>query len=93
MKKNVTRYQIRFFGRVQGVGFRWTAKNLASLNSLTGWVLNDWDGSVLMEVQGEKIKIDAMIERLDSDQFIQIEGIEKKELPPVDSEWEFAIKD
>ena len=89
--KNKIRLQMRFYGRVQGVGFRWTAQNLASLLGLTGWVLNDWDGSVLMEVQGQKSQIDSMIQRLDSDMFIEIERIEKKELPPIDSEWEFRV--
>lgn len=87
------RYQIRFYGRVCGVGFRWTSKNLASLHGLTGWVMNDFDGSVLMEVQGSKLAIDAMIERLDSDTFIEIDSIEKKELPLLDCEREFKIKD
>lgn len=90
--KNKIRLQIRFYGRVQGVGFRWTSQNLASLHGLTGWVLNDWDGTVLMEVQGEKSEIDAMVERLDSDRFIEIERMEKKELPLVDYEREFKVK-
>lgn len=85
------RYQLRFYGRVQGVGFRWTSKNLASLYGLSGWVINDYDGSVLMEVQGEKVKIDSMIERLDSDRFIEIDSIEKKKLPVVEDEREFSI--
>ena len=91
MEKKI-RLQIRFFGAVQGVGFRWTAKNLASYHGLTGWVLNDWDGSVLMEVQGGKTEINAMVERLDSDRFIEIERMEKNELPLVDWEREFKIK-
>ena len=90
--KDLVRMQIRFFGRVQGVGFRWTAKNLASLYDLTGWVLNDWDDTVLMEVQGGKTEIEKMIERLDSDTFIEIEHMEKKRLPTVDHEREFKIK-
>ena len=90
--KNKIRLQIRFFGRVQGVGFRWTAKNLASLHGLTGWVLNDWDGTVLMEIQGEKYGIDSMIESLDSDRFIEIERMEKESIPTVEYEREFKIK-
>lgn len=73
------------------MGFRWTSKNLASLYGLSGWVINDYDGSVLMEVQGEKVKIDSMIERLDSDRFIEIDSIEKKKLPVVEDEREFSI--
>lgn len=64
------RLQLRFIGRVQGVGFRWTARNIADSLGLTGWVLNDWDGSVLMEVQGKKETIEKLIEGLEHGTFI-----------------------
>lgn len=48
------RKHIVFHGRVQGVGFRYTAKYLARSLELTGWVTNEWDGTVVMEVQGER---------------------------------------
>lgn len=50
-----------FHGRVQGVGFRYTAKYLARSMNLTGWVKNEYDGTVVMEVQGRE----AMIFRTD----------------------------
>ena len=43
-----------FHGRVQGVGFRYTAKYLARSMNLTGWVKNEYDGTVVMEVQGSR---------------------------------------
>lgn len=43
-----------FHGRVQGVGFRYTAKYLARSMNLTGWVKNEYDGTVVMEVQGKR---------------------------------------
>ncbi len=43
-----------FHGKVQGVGFRYTAKYLALSLGLTGWARNEWDGTVTMEVQGRK---------------------------------------
>lgn len=48
------RKHITFYGRVQGVGFRYTAKYLAQSMDLTGWVENEWDGTVTMEVQGAR---------------------------------------
>lgn len=36
-------------GKVQGVGFRYTAKYLALSLGLTGWARNEWDGTVTME--------------------------------------------
>ena len=43
---------IIFTGRVQGVGFRFTAYNLANRHQLTGFVRNLSDGTVEMVVQG-----------------------------------------
>jgi len=47
------RRRIEFSGRVQGVGFRATARDVAQGHAVTGWVRNEPEGSVLMEVQGE----------------------------------------
>ena len=88
-----SRFSLRFTGRVQGVGFRWTAQQLANSLGLTGWVYNDWDGSVQMEVQGRPESIKKLIEGLDRGTFIQIDNLEKKEIPIIDYERTFKIKD
>ena len=46
------RLKLRFVGEVQGVGFRWTARRVANELGLVGWVRNEPDGSVSMELQG-----------------------------------------
>lgn len=48
----VLRYRLRFTGRVQGVGFRWTNQGKANELGATGWVKNLDDGSVALEFQG-----------------------------------------
>ena len=53
----IRRIRVRFEGEVQGVGFRWTSRNLANSLDLTGWVRNEWDGSVSMELQGTDSQI------------------------------------
>src|SRR5262245_4151279 len=40
------RRQIRFHGRVQGVGFRVTARAIADEFAVSGWVRNEPDGTV-----------------------------------------------
>jgi acylphosphatase len=58
------RRQIRFGGRVQGVGFRATARSVASQHPITGWVRNEEDGDVLLEVQGERGAVEAYLSAL-----------------------------
>lgn len=87
------RQEIRFIGNVQGVGFRYTAKYAARALGLTGWVYNDYDGSVLMEVQGNPETIESLIFKIEQRPFIIIENIEKKNIPLIKNEGEFYIKD
>ncbi|MHC4482519.1 MAG: acylphosphatase [Planctomycetota bacterium] len=49
---NETAKHIIFTGRVQGVGFRFTALDIANRYRLTGWVRNQPDGTVEMIAQG-----------------------------------------
>ncbi len=45
--------RVIFEGRVQGVGFRYTVKDLARGFEVTGWVKNLPDGTVELQVAGE----------------------------------------
>jgi len=51
-------------GRVQGVGFRWFAKETADSLGLAGWVRNREDGSVEAEAQGSDAKLDEFVAAL-----------------------------
>lgn len=55
------RLRVHYRGRVQGVGFRATVLELASNRPVTGWVRNEPDGSVLMEVQGDPDAVEAVL--------------------------------
>ena len=46
------RLTVRYEGRVQGVGFRYTTVSLAQELNLTGWVKNEFDGSVSLVAEG-----------------------------------------
>lgn len=54
--------QVIFRGRVQGVGFRYTARRIAAQHNLTGFVRNCPDGSVEALFQGPAPAVDACIE-------------------------------
>ena len=75
------RKHIVFYGRVQGVGFRYTAKYLARSLGLTGWVRNDWEGTVTMEVQGREALINKLLVGLNNSRFITIDWMDTKEIP------------
>jgi len=51
-----------FIGRVQGVGFRYTAHRIAHRHQLTGFVRNLPDGTVEMFAQGPARDIDNCIQ-------------------------------
>ena len=55
------RRSVRYTGRVQGVGFRFTTRSIASDRAVTGWVRNEADGSVRLEVQGRAAEVDAFL--------------------------------
>ena len=44
---------IKIYGDVHGVGFRWSAKQKAEELGIVGFVRNEPDGTVYIEVQGE----------------------------------------
>ena len=85
------RKHIVFYGRVQGVGFRYTAKYLARSLGLTGWVRNDEEGTVTMEIQGREALINKLLVGLNGGRFISIEWMDTKEIP-LEEEREFVVK-
>jgi acylphosphatase len=58
------RAHLVFTGRVQGVYFRANTERLAREEGLLGWVRNLPDGTVEAVVEGERAKIDRLVERL-----------------------------
>ena len=77
------RKRIYFSGRVQGVGFRFTAQGLARTLGLTGYVKNLDDGRVEMEVQGTERAIADMLAELRTDSYIRIEHTVVSEKPVI----------
>lgn len=71
-----TRKHITFTGYVQGVGFRWRARQAANLYGCTGWVRNEWDGSVTMEIQGSEKEIDLVLRAINAGRYIEIDNMD-----------------
>ena len=88
----IIRKHIRFYGRVQGVNFRYTSSNIARNLGLTGWVRNEDDGSVEMEAQGTSELINQLIDEMKNvSPYIVIDNIEQKVIPTKQDETGFII--
>ncbi len=68
----IIRAHLIFKGYVQGVGFRYRAYHVATMYGLTGWVKNEWNSSVTVEVQGTRETIDIFIEKVQEGLFINV---------------------
>ena len=90
--KELVRYHMVFSGRVQGVGFRYKANYIADQYRLTGYVRNEYDGSVIVEVQGSEQEIYMFLKSLASDRFIAIHDLKKEKIQVEDDERGFIVK-
>ena len=90
MKMIRRRYQ--FYGRVQGVGFRYTAIRAANAFGVSGWVKNERDGSVTVEAQGDDIALSRMLENIRNGSYIVIDRMEVKDLPLVENDKGFDVR-
>lgn len=62
----MTRKTFQFTGRVQGVGFRYTAQNIAMQFNVRGYVRNLPDGSVELVAEGPEDQLDDLLKSIQS---------------------------
>lgn len=77
------RAECSIVGRVQGVGFRATARDTAKDFAVQGWVRNERDGSVFLVAEGESAEIDRFLERLKSRMNRFISTVDRRDCPPM----------
>ncbi len=81
----IKHYEIKVYGRVQGVGFRYAARNKARELNLKGWVENLPDGSVRTSIQGEETGCGAYIRWCrNGTGYSWVERVEISELEPAE---------
>ncbi len=56
--------EVFYEGHVQGVGFRWSVRNVAKGFDVTGWVGNLPDGRVQMQVHGDEPELRSFLEAI-----------------------------
>ena len=56
--------QVFYEGNVQGVGFRWTIRQIAKGFDVIGWVRNLPDGRVELQVGGEESEVFAFVDSI-----------------------------
>lgn len=90
------RVSIVFQGRVQGVGFRATARSVvlghpATSRPLTGWVRNEADGSVRMELQGDTEAVEGALAELADQMCHRITSTQRSTIAEIAGERRFEI--
>ena len=92
MEQDRIRLYYRFYGTVQGVGFRWQVMNVARKYQLTGRVKNLSDGTVEAEVQGPSTSIQSWFTEVYQDRYSKIQNVEVSEISIRDGESDFYVE-
>ena len=85
--------QVFYEGNVQGVGFRYTVKQIAMGFDVTGWVKNLDDGRVELQVGGEAEEVQAFLKAIrESELKSHIRAGQEHEITPAAGVKGFGIK-
>lgn len=88
----IIRKEITVYGSVQGVGFRYRAEHAAAAVGATGWVRNEPNGSVTMEIQGTEEQIDRTFAVINQGTYVNIERMEARTIPVLEQEYGFRVR-
>lgn len=73
------RWHLFFSGHVQGVGFRYNARQIATRLNLTGWVRNLTDRRVEAVVEGSKGMLEQFVDDLSESTMGNVTDVKKTE--------------
>jgi acylphosphatase len=86
-----SRVRVIYRGNVQGVGFRYTTRNLARGFDVSGYVKNLPDGSVEVVAEGLAAEIRAFLNALEAERRDFIRQKQECDEPPTGRYWDFRV--
>ncbi len=86
------RREIHFSGRVQGVGFRYTTRQVAARFAVAGYVKNLVDGRVQMVIEGEACILDAFVAAVEAELDRHIENRQAEVRPATGEFSSFQVR-
>jgi acylphosphatase len=81
-----------FSGRVQGVGFRYTVKNIALQYDVKGYVRNLSDGRVELVMEGPDDQLDGLLHEVQDRMRPYIQDVDQRVLPATGEFGHFYIR-
>jgi acylphosphatase len=92
MPSDPVRRRVIYSGRVQGVGFRFTAASIAKRYPVAGYVRNLRDGTVELVLEGSSANVDAVLAQI-ADAFSgHIEGCRASEFTEAEQFTSFSVR-
>lgn len=83
----------RVTGRVQGVAFRWFGCTAAEELAVTGWIRNRPDGGVEGEAYGDRLRLEAFLDRLrQGPTAARVDRLNWEELPAGEAPATFEVR-
>jgi acylphosphatase len=87
-----SRRSVHFAGRVQGVGFRYTARNIALQYPVRGYVRNLADGRVELVMEGSPSVMDEVVEEIKRKMSCFVRGVTIENSPATGEFEQFSIR-
>lgn len=86
------RRSVWFEGRVQGVGFRFTACEVAERFAVTGYVRNLRDGRVELVAEGDADEVDRFVRAVNEAMHGYIRSVEQTDSPATGEFTDFGVR-
>ena len=90
--QTIHRKNCYFSGHVQGVGFRYTVKNIALRHDVCGYVRNLSDGRVELVMEGPANEMDELIDEVRDRMSDYVKNVEMNTFPATGEFAQFCIR-